>query len=312
MEASMQAPDFLLLVTIAAAAATPASGQTAAPGGGPLGAAAPGASIPDFSGPWVHPYFPGIEPPLSGPGPVRNRLRRPNGTGASQLVGDYANPILKPAAAEIVKRHGEISLSNAIYATPSNRCWPSGVPYVFFQHGLHMLQRADRITLLYWRDHEVRHVRMNAPHPARVTPSWYGDSVGHYEGDTLVIDTVGVRVDRPYAMVDMYGTPYSAALHVVERYRLIDYDAARAAIARNGRENIRIEEVAPDPAYRGKQLQLEFRVEDEGVFTMPWYATITYERGAGRWDENVCADNLFEFYGTGHEGGVPTAGKPDF
>jgi hypothetical protein len=50
-------------------------------------------------------------------------------------------------------------------------------------------------------------VRMNEPHPAQVTPSWYGHSVGHYEGDTLVIDTVGVKTDRPYAMVDMYGTP---------------------------------------------------------------------------------------------------------
>ena len=50
-----------------------------------------------------------------------------------------------------------------------------------------------------------------------VTPAWYGDSVGHYEGDTLVIDTVGIKVG-PFAMVDMYGTPHSAALHVVERY----------------------------------------------------------------------------------------------
>jgi hypothetical protein len=175
-----------------------------------------------------------------------------------------------------------------------------------------MLQQPNRITLLYWRDHEVRRVRMNESHPAQVTPSWYGDSVGHYEGDTLVIDTVGVKADRPYAMVDMYGTPYGPALHVVERYRLIDYDDARAAIARNSKENIRIDEVAPDPTYMGKHLQLHFKVEDQGVFTMPWFATITYERGAGGWDENVCADNMFEFYGRGSEGGVPAASKSDF
>ena len=53
--------------------------------------------------------------------------------------------------------------------------------------------------------------------------SWYGDSVGHYEGDTLVIDTVGIKIG-PFAMVDMYGTPYSEALHVVERYQLLDYE----------------------------------------------------------------------------------------
>jgi hypothetical protein len=48
---------------------------------------------------------------------------------------------------------------------------------------------------------------MNHPHPAQPTPSWYGDSVGHYEGDTLVIDTVGTIAKRPFAMVDLYGTP---------------------------------------------------------------------------------------------------------
>jgi hypothetical protein len=69
---------------------------------------------------------------------------------------------------------------------------------------------------------------MNVPHPAQVTPSWYGDSVGHFEGDTLVIDTVGLKVG-PFSAVDQYGTPYTRALHVVERYRRIDYEAAREA-----------------------------------------------------------------------------------
>jgi hypothetical protein len=65
-------------------------------------------------------------------------------------------------------------------------------------------------------------VRLNEPHRSPLTPSWYGDSVGHYDGDTLVIDTVGVRTDRPYPMLDLFGTPYTKALHLVERYRLRD------------------------------------------------------------------------------------------
>ena len=101
-----------------------------------------------------------------------------------------------------------------------------------------MFQQPDRITMIYRHGNEVRHVRMNEPHPAQVTPSWYGDSVGHYEGDTLVIDTVGIKIG-PFAMVDMYGTPHSPALHVVERYRLIDYDDAKDAIDRNDKENSR-------------------------------------------------------------------------
>jgi CheY-like chemotaxis protein len=64
-----------------------------------------------------------------------------------------------------------------------------------------LLQRPDSITMLYDEDHEVRRVRMNQPHPAQVTPSWYGDSVGHYESDTLVIDTVGFKIG-PFSAVD--------------------------------------------------------------------------------------------------------------
>jgi hypothetical protein len=273
------------------------------------------ASIPDFSGIWAHLTWPGFEPPESGPGPVVNKSRLPNGRGnLNRLVGDYANPILKPPAAEIVKQHGEISLAGVTYPTPSNQCWPGGVPYIFWNIAMQILQRPDKVTIIYYRDHEVRHVRMNQPHPARVTPSWYGDSVGRYEGDTLVIDTVGVKTDRPFAMVDMYGTPYTQALHVVERYRLLDYEAANAAQARE-RENVRILTTepgfAPDPNYKGNGLQLEFTVDDDGVFTTPWSATITYRRPLTEWVEYVCAENPREYY-AGKDSAVPTAGKPDF
>jgi hypothetical protein len=89
-------------------------------------------------------------------------------------------------------------------------------------------------------------VRVNATHPGHVTPSWNGDSVGRYEGDMLVIDTVGIRSDRPFAMVDMYGTPHTAALHVIERYRLLDHEAAKAAEERG--ENGNFPSRNPTPA----------------------------------------------------------------
>jgi hypothetical protein len=125
--------------------------------------------------------------------------------------------------------------SGAASPTPSNQCWPEPVPYIFLNFGIQLLQQPHQITILYDEDHEVRHVRMNQPHPAQVIPSWYGDSVGHYEGDTLVIDTVGIRTDRPFAIVDAFGTPYSSALHVVERYRRLDYDDAKEGLNRNAR-----------------------------------------------------------------------------
>jgi hypothetical protein len=120
--------------------------------------------------------------------------------------------------------------------SPRNQCWPQGVPFIFTNDAVQLLQQPDKITMLYDEDHEVRHVHMNKPHPAQVTPSWYGDSVGHYEGDTLLIDTVGFKIG-PFSAVDQYGTPFTQALHVVERYRLIDYEAAKEAWERGGKEN---------------------------------------------------------------------------
>ena len=210
-----------IIVTLSAALAQQPGPQTAA----------------NFSGTWVRPYF-GVELPLSGPGPVTNSLRcskisqcapfqgRDGVESYYGLVGDHTNPILKPQAAEAVRKHGEIELSGVTIRTPRSQCWPGGVPFIFaFEQGMQFLQQPDKITIIYDYDHEVRHVRMDEPHPARVTPSWYGDSVGHWENDTLVIDTIGVKIG-PFAQLDVYGTPHSPALHVVERYRLVDYEAA--------------------------------------------------------------------------------------
>jgi hypothetical protein len=217
---------------------------------------------------------------------------------------------LKPRAAEAVKRHGQLELSGAGAPTPTIQCWPEPVPYIFNGVAMEMLQQPDKITFLYPNDHQARRVRMNQPHPAKVTPSWYGDSVGHYEGDTLVIDTVGTRTDRPFAMIDLYGTPYTDKLHVVERYRLLDYADAKEGLERDAKENRRAP-VGIDRSYRGKHLQLQFTVEDPGVFTMPWTATITYGRGSDEWPETVCAENTHEYYNN-KESDVPQADKPDF
>src|SRR4029077_13701949 len=175
------------------------------------------ASVPDLSGLWGNPYLYGIEPPLSGPGPVVNTSRRrqtldadgrpltaanaPLVSDNTKLVGDYTNPILRPEAAEVVKKYAEMSLAGLGFPSPRNQCWPQGVPFIFTNAAVLLLRQPDKITILYEEDHEVRRVRMNVPHPAQVTPSWYGDSVGHYEGDALVIDTVGFKIG-PFSAVD--------------------------------------------------------------------------------------------------------------
>jgi hypothetical protein len=306
-----------LIGILAVMAASRAFAQQAAPAAEVDGSTTPHAAIPDFSGIWAHPYFPGFEPPAAGPGPIVNRSRRRrDGVGnANQFVGDYDSPILKPNAAATLRKYGEISLSGQTYPTPSNQCWPSGVPYIFFQHGLQMLQTPDKVVFLYLRNHEFREVPLNVPHPEHVTPSWYGDSVGHYEGDTLVIDTVGVKAG-PFPMLDMYGTPFSPALHVVERYKLIDYVEAKEALDRSSRENIRfpvgVQSLDYDPNYRGKHLQLTFTVDDKAVFTMPWSATITYAVPLGLWEEHVCAENPMGYFLNDQPGQVPMARTADF
>lgn len=303
----------ILALVMALAAGSPALAQT--PTSGPAGGSViGGAPIPDFSGAWSHPYLPGFEPPVSGPGPITNRERIRSGVGNwNKLVGDYTNPILKPGSAAVVKKYGEISLAGVVYPTPANQCWPQPVPYIFWNLGLLMIQEPHQITMVYDKGHEVRHVRMNEQHSAKVTPSWYGDSIGHYEGDTLVIDTIGVRTDRPLAMIDVYGTPYTSALHVVERYRLLDPEATKLALIPGEKENLRIpvndSGMGVDPEAKG--LQLHFTVEDEGAFTMPWTANITYRRATGDWPEFVCVENVHEYY-YNKNSDVPTAEKPDF
>src|ERR1700674_5694148 len=187
--------------------------------------AAETTSIPDLSGIWGR-WF-NFEPPSSGPGPVVSKLRRPDGSIIHSVVGDFTNPILGPHAAEVVKKNGELELSGIVIPNPHNQCWPEPTPFTLsIQLGVQLIQQKDKVVLLYLSDHQVRHVRLNVPHTAQPVPSWQGESVGHYEGDTLVIDTIGQEVG-PLSMIDRYGTPFSAALHVVERYRLIDGATAR-------------------------------------------------------------------------------------
>src|SRR5262249_41239590 len=113
---------------------------------GTFAPAAETSSAPDFSGLWLHPSPPGFEPPLSGPGPVLNLARNAAGvSNFNRLVGDYNNPILKPEAAAIVKKYGELSVAGVGYPTPSGQCWPGGVPYMFWNLEMQMFQRPNEI-----------------------------------------------------------------------------------------------------------------------------------------------------------------------
>jgi hypothetical protein len=203
-----------------------------------------GSAIPDLAGQWGRDML-FFEPPPSGPGPVVNSDRKTDGTVVARdpcctivtqggFFGNHANPILKREAAEAVKRFGELLFNGTVPQDLHNSCWPEPPPYVMALHfGVQIWQQQDEVTLLYLLHNTLRHVRLNAPHPENLAPSWQGHSVGRYEGDTLVVDTVGIKV-APFSTVDPFGTPHSKALHAIERYRLIDGETAAEAQRRHG------------------------------------------------------------------------------
>jgi hypothetical protein len=256
-------------------------------------------AIPDLSGVWGRNTIDYL-PPESGVGPIKNISGSRN-----MMVGDYQDPLLKPWAAEIVKRNGEISRTGYAFPTAHNQCWPEPPPYTLSNQQLQVLQQKNRVTLMYSHGHQVRYVRLNGKHPANPTPSWYGDSIGHYEDDTLVVDTIGIKV-APLSSVDRYGTPHTEALHVVERYHMVDQASAAAEPLRRGGFQGDVDD-AVDRNYTGPLLRVDFTVEDAGTFSMPWSGAVVYRRAAGRrLIEDVCAENLHDFI-TGKDADVPTA-----
>ena len=225
--------------------------------------------IPDLSagagGAWRNTHNDFILP-KTGAGPVTWDPAHPyfgNGDGPrpTSRVADLTNPILMPWVKEKLQQLNVDALAGKPQFTPIARCWPSGVPGAILLrlNPLFIAQREKEVTFLYQSDHQVRHIYLNVPHSKAVKPSWYGESVGHYEGDTLVVDTIGITTKSP---VDYYNTPHTDKLHVVERYRVID----------------------------GKTLEVNFTVDDPGAFNMPWSASQRYEKIAAPMEEVACAE----------------------
>ena len=278
------------------------------------------AAAPDFSGVWARNSF-NFETPASGPGPITNIRRTGADAGRAilggdpvPLVGDYKSPILKPQAAEAVKRWGEVSAGGHDNRDPSNQCADFSPPFILqMQQRVEIVQLQNEIVFVYSGDDQVRHVRLNAAHPAKVVPSPMGHSIAHYEGDTLVVDTVGIKL-MPYTVADRFGTPQSEAMHVIERYRVIDANEAAAAQARHeqtsGRTGGKEGNWPFDPEDK-KGLQIQVTIEDPNVFTTRWSGNLTYRRTMLPWEERVCAENNSDVLHQGFEH-VPTADKPDF
>jgi hypothetical protein len=248
------------------------------------------APDPDTS--WIPDRPAGDEfmPPPSGPGPVQSPPDHPyipNGQGRQTYrIADVTNPILMPWVADRLKQHNDDVRLGKVPFNAKERCWPPGVPafQVFRRVELvYFVQTPKEVLIIHEGDNQVRHVYMNVPHSADPKPSWYGESVGRYEGDELVVDTIGQN-DR--TLIDNYGTPHTDKLHVVERFKMID---------------------------GGKTLQVLINVDDQGAFTMPWSAIQRFKRveDRGALIEEPCAENNVSYFGYDVIP-IPEAEKPDF
>jgi len=241
--------------------------------------------IPDFqsgNAGWVVANRDGLAPPPSGFGPTRADPAHPYIPNATFRIADVANPNLKPWAAEAMRKSNEEVLAGKYPFTARSSCMPAGVPgfSLFVVEPVFFAQSPKEILITYSGDQQVRRVWMNVPHTANPKPSWYGESVGHYEGDTLVVDTIGLN-DRTF--LDNYRTPHTAKLHVVERYRLIN---------------------------DGQVLEAQIRVEDPDTFNQPWSGTQRYRKVQGPMEEQVCAESITDT--TLFDVSIPQAKRPDF
>ena len=248
-----------------------------------------GANHPDISGIWTRgaTVTTPFRPPPSGPGPVLSVVAtgtKTNDDGAVYRQGDYRAPILQPWAAEVVRAHAESEHAGKPVRSAKETCWPMGVPYILeLNLRAQIIDAGKEIVFLYEQLMQPRIARLNVAHPADLKPSWYGDSVGHWEGDTLAVDTVGL--DKR-SWVDGFGTPHTDKLHVVERYHLRSPDT----------------------------LEVSFTVDDPGAFTTPWSAIATYRKDRSTsesYSEVVCAENNRD-ESTGELYPIPTAQTPDF
>lgn len=211
--------------------------------------------VPDFNGFWGGGPTLYDDPPAGERGPIKD-LRGNDVVRASHsfviFLGDYTDPLLQPWVAEQLKAHVERVLAS--FQTddpdppPETVCRPTGIPHIWQVGTRHMwVQTPDYLAIL-WERGKMRIIYLNQDHPENLQPSYYGSSVGHWEGDTLVVETIGQNGKTP---VDYFRTPSTDQIRVVERIRLVTDDAGRRSI------------------------QVHFTVDDPGAFTQPWSGVVT-------------------------------------
>ncbi len=234
--------------------------------------------VPDFNGVWGKYTYSYPKPYMKG----RN------------IADGYNNDILKPWVVELLMRDDLVTASGRALATAHSLCYPEGVPYVFGETRVQILQGPSEITMLFGGEQEQsRTIYLDRPHSAHVVPSWYGESVGHFEGETLVVDTIGIAAYPQAGSMGLFGTPHTNALHLVERYRFLS--DGEKSVGRGPNPTASNPTLVADEIVRGgKTLRLTFTVDDPGAYRKPWSVTLDFLPLKTPIQEYVCAENYQE------------------
>ena len=173
-------------------------------------------------------------------------------------------PPMQRWASDLLMKRIKDSEAGLPFANTLAQCLPGGVPLMLFGDDVpvQILESAEQVTMLFMEGNRFRVIPLNASHPKDVDPSFMGDPVGHWEGDTLVIDDVGFK---QRTTLDQIGMPHTDRLHVVERYRRTSKDS----------------------------MEIRVTIDDPGTFTRSWEAKVNYKLApAGtRMTEDVCENN---------------------
>ena len=226
-----------------------ASAQSPAPS---AGAKAPAVAdhVPDLSGVWRE-NAPAGARAYSG---FAFTKEEPPMTPWAQAKYHEAKPTFGPKAVAVEESN-----------SPDYNCLPPGVPYIYFRpHPFEIIQGQGRVIMYFEYDHFVREVFTDGrKHPDDLDPSWMGHAIGHYEGDTLVVDTIGFN-DKTW--LDRVGHPHSDQLHLVERFRRVDHNT----------------------------LTDDLTIEDPKAYTKPWSAQLIFQLRP-QWDigEFICEEMLY-------------------
>jgi hypothetical protein len=201
-------------------------------------------------------------------------------------IVDTKDPILKPwAAKQIEETNQEIhSGKRKLPFMAQSRCWPGGIPgQLLFLEPVYFAQVKGAVWMIWQRDNYARRIALTDKHSQNVKPSWFGESIGRYEGDnTFVVDTIGIAAK---SFIDSFRTPHTEKLHVVERYML-----------------------SPD----GRSLKAVVTLDDSDTFNGKLTLTQTWRKNEIAWGESICAEDggkdVFNF----NLHPIPAAQKPEF